>query len=145
MATQRDTVERFRDATTANLHPAARDAFTELAIDLQAQFEKGTTKTSFRLFEGYRSPIRQNYLFNQEPKVTHARAWESAHNFGLACDFVAYIYVGGQWQWSWDDAEDWPFLKKRAEIFGLTVPITWDRGHVEHPKWRRDGPIFRNA
>ena len=145
MLTYLQVAERHRDATTANLHPAARDAFMELAVDLSNQFEKANTPTSFRLFEGYRSPIRQNYLFNQEPKVTQAGPWESAHNFGLACDFVPFIFRDKVWQWSWADDEDWPFLEKRAAVFGLLVPITWDRGHVEHPKWRRDGAVMRNA
>lgn len=132
------------DRDTRNLHPIARDAFSELAVDLHDQFEREATKTNFRLFEGYRSPQRQAYLFNQTPKVTHADAWTSAHNYGLAADFVPYVFTDGKWQWSWDESHDWNFLHQRANLFGLNAPLTWDRGHVEHPKWKEDGAIFRN-
>lgn len=132
------------DRDTKNLHPIARDAFMELAIDLSDQYAKENTKTNFKLFEGYRSPQRQNYLFYGTPQVTKAHAWTSAHNYGLACDFVPYLYEDGSYRYSWDETHDWPFLKKRAAIFGLIVPITWDRGHVEHPKWKEDGALFRN-
>lgn len=137
-------IERYIDRDIRNLHPAARDAFSELAVDLSNQFERKATRTAFRLFEGYRSPARQNYLFNQTPQVTKAHAWTSAHNYGLACDFVAWVFEDGVWQWSWESHHDWAFLKQRAAIFGLTVPITWDIGHVEHPAWKEHGALLRN-
>lgn len=132
------------DRQIGNLHPVAQDAFRELAVDLSNQFSSDNTKTNFRLFEGYRSPQRQAYLFTQEPPVTKAGAWQSAHNYGLACDFVPYMFIDGQWMWHWGENEDWKFLKARAAIFGLHVPITWDRGHVEHQAWKDHGSTFRN-
>jgi peptidoglycan L-alanyl-D-glutamate endopeptidase CwlK len=57
------------------------------------------------LFEGYRSPERQNYLWEQgrtrEGKiVTHSSAWNSWHQYGLAADLVGKI--NGKWDWSLD-------------------------------------------
>ena len=82
-----------RDMTL--LHPIAANAFQELAIDLQNQFEAGSTPTPFRAFEGYRSPSRQLALLQAVPPVTKARPWRSAHQYGLAVDFVPYVPSGG--------------------------------------------------
>lgn len=117
------------------LHPVARDAFIELAADLEQQFESGRVAHKFVVFESYRSPVRQNELYNQtNPRVTQVRAWGSSHQFGLAVDFVGLDEKG---LYSWAESNNWDFLKKRAEVFGLRVPIAWDRGHVEHPFWRK--------
>jgi peptidoglycan L-alanyl-D-glutamate endopeptidase CwlK len=60
---------------------------------------------SVDLFEGYRSPERQDWLYAQgrsrEGKiVTHAKAWQSWHQYGLAADIVGK--VNGKWDWSID-------------------------------------------
>lgn len=112
------------------LHPKARGHFEALAAWLDDQYAAGLTPTAFKPFEGYRSPERQNYLFTVE-KTTKARAFQSAHQYGLAVDFVPQ--VGGKW--SWDDNHDWEHLKFGAVQRGLMVPIKWDRAHVEHPIW----------
>lgn len=109
------------------LHPKVRNQFQELGNYLHGSALK------FRLFEGYRSPIRQNYLFNQRPPVTKAKAWESAHNFGMAADFVWF----DRGEWSWDDEHPWDELRKAAKMFRLDVPISWDRGHVEAIGWQQ--------
>lgn len=120
------------------LHPKARAQFEALTDACLKEF-KGTDGIMLNIFESYRSPVRQAYLFNQVPKVTKAEPWESAHNYGLASDYVFRIYRDSQWQWSWEDDLPWPTLRKLAEAQGLLVPITWDRGHVEHPLWRKIG------
>lgn len=114
------------------LHPIFRGAVEELLIDLDTQFRRGKTKSQFRLFEGYRSPQRQAELLAKKPPVTKAGPWESAHQYGLAADIVASS--GGLW--SWHEKEDWDFLAERARIHGLSVPIPWDRPHVQHPRFR---------
>jgi len=58
-----------------------------------------------RLFEGFRSPDRQRWLFAQGRSrtgsiVTYARAGQSWHQFGVACDAVGY--VNGHYDWSID-------------------------------------------
>lgn len=81
------------------LHPVFRAAvqatLAELALD--------PVPAPFRLFEGYRSPERQAHLYAQGRTdrgtvVTHAKPWESYHQYGLGADFV--LWVGGTWSWS---------------------------------------------
>lgn len=113
------------------LHPLAREPFQKMLDELERAFEAGATNTDFIPFETYRSPERQIELYRQQPPVTKVREWGSAHQFGLAVDFVANDDD------PWDDDHDWAFLKKVAEKHGLTVPISWDLGHVEHPLYRQ--------
>lgn len=113
-----------------SLHPKAREVFALLTHRLEQGYRAGATKTLFKPFEGYRSPERQDYLFTVE-KTTRARGWQSAHNYGLAVDFVAY----NDGSWSWEGSEDWDFLREAATNCGLMCTISWDRPHVEHPIW----------
>lgn len=88
-------------------------------------------------FEGYRSPMRQNYLFSLGTKITKARAWQSAHQYGLAVDFAGLriendLIVPNSWSWDVNESL-WPKLKREAALSGLDIPIQWDRGHVIHP------------
>lgn len=108
--------------------------------------ETGRTKTRFEIFETYRDPVRQASLLGKG--TSKAGPFQSAHQFGLACDIVPHldnreanelasrigeaVFPG----WSWHSSHDYSFLAKAAEEHGLTVPISWDRCHVEHPKWR---------
>ncbi len=60
-----------------------------------------------KVFEAWRSPERQQFLFEQgrtRPggKVTFSRAWESYHQYGLAVDIVGF--VDGSWTWDLPDA-----------------------------------------
>ena len=89
----------------------------------------------FQPFEGLRLPMRQYHLFTVA-KTTKARPWQSAHQYGLAVDFACRKVdnkklVG----WYWPEEADWEFLSRLAANSGLRIPIKWDRGHVEHPKW----------
>lgn len=87
------------------------------------------------MFEGYRSPMRQDWLYSSGrtragKKVTYARAWESFHNFGLSFDPV--FFDGRVWSWEgpWDKVhaifhehgfETLDFEKSHVEITaGLT-------------------------
>lgn len=112
------------------LHPKARPHFAGLADWMVDQHKAGLTPTLFKPFEGYRSPERQEYLFSVE-KTTKARAFQSAHNYGLAVDFVPFV----DGKWSWDENHDWGHLDYGARQRGLFRPIKWDRPHVEHPIW----------
>lgn len=70
------------------MHPKCASRFIELSTALQKN-------TPFRVFETYRNPIRQNYLYHGKPQVTKANAWQSAHQYKVAADFVGY--VDGMW------------------------------------------------
>ena len=124
-------------------HPKAVARFTALANDLIRAYEAGETKTLFKVFETYRDPFRQADLITK--RVTKAGPFQSAHQYGLAVDYVPFIdsddaarlsdltgerhFVG----WNWHSTHDYRFLATRAKHFQLTVPITWDPCHVQHP------------
>ena len=105
--------------------PCARQAFIELSASLAHD-------TPFLLFEGYRSPTEQDLAYRRN--ASKAQAMESAHQYGLAGDFVPFI--DGNWRWDQPD-ELWTTLTVRASEFGLLTSISWDRPHVEHPAWKR--------
>lgn len=83
-----------------------------------------------RIFECYRHPARQDSLYTQG--ASKARAWHSAHQYGLAADFAGY-YADEQ-HWTWDLPETmWDQLTHFANDLRLSRPISWDKGHIEHP------------
>lgn len=153
----------FRGIAWQDLHPIGRLQFVKLAETLTLAYTGGATKTWFRPHMGYRSPVVQDGLYAQgrtKPgaKVTNAQGWESAHQYGLAVDFVPWQTMQHplseeqvqaiqdlgialadspepKGRFIWTEGADWKFLKSRAEMHGLTVPIKWDRPHVEHPAW----------
>lgn len=114
------------------MHPKAREVFGLLTHRLEQGFTGGFTTSWFRPFEGYRAPEDQTALVRRG--VSKAGPWQSAHNYGLAVDFVAWD--ADKQAWSWAEEEDWKFLKEAAIGCGLVHPISWDRPHVEHPIWR---------
>lgn len=111
------------------VHPIALPLFIQLSARLQGGFNDGSTKTQFMVFETYRTPERQNELFQK--KKTKARAWQSAHQYGLGIDLVPF----DKGQWSWAEDHDYAYLKFQAEQLGLLVPVVWDRCHIQHPAW----------
>ena len=118
-----------------DLHPVCRGAFALLQVRLLAAYEAGGIRNRFMMFTGYRSPSEQDGLYAQGrtrvgAKVTNAPAWTSAHQFGLAVDFVPHDPGRG---WHWDDDADWKGLKALAHDRGLKNDLSWDRPHVWHP------------
>jgi peptidoglycan L-alanyl-D-glutamate endopeptidase CwlK len=89
----------------------------------------------FRPFEGFRTPERQDWLYQQGRSrpgaiVTKARAWESYHQYGLAVDMV--LHIDGAW--SWDVAgsrlAQWNRMISLAQAQGLE-PLTWELPHLQ--------------
>lgn len=109
------------------LHPLVIPVYTKLADELVRSHKRGETRTLFKVFETYRHPQRQAEVL----AAGHSKAgpFSSAHQYGLAVDFVPFI-AG---RWSWDNSHDYEFLAKTAENMGLGVPYDWDKVHVEHP------------
>ena len=66
--------------------------------------------------------------------VSKAKPWQSAHNYGLAVDFVGWNLSAG-WNWLPADHNDWKVIGDIANNLGLLRPIAWDKPHVEHPLW----------
>lgn len=113
------------------LHYKFRTPLIGLLENLARAYQTGRTKSRFKLFEGFRSPMRQDALFEQGS--TKARAWQSAHQYGLAADVV--VLDGSTW--SWKPEHDWRFLKLEAQRIGLSVPIENDRCHVQSMVWQK--------
>lgn len=66
------------------------------------------------VFEGYRSPVRQDALYMLGRTVpgaivTRSKAWQSWHQFGCAVD-IAYMIKG---RWTWKDCD----FDKPAQYF----------------------------
>jgi len=120
-----------------NLHPRCMQKFRKLAEYLKRAHEEGDTRFEFRPFEGLRTPIKQEELFRQRPPVTHVGAWHSAHQYGLAVDFVPY---NGS-SWSWAETNEWQFLADAAHQCGLRRPFLWDKAHIEDPLWDELRPL----
>lgn len=133
----------IRDLTL--LHPKFRRAAMLLDQDCRRAYETGITQTSFKVFETFRNPSRQNDLFAKG--ASKARQFSSAHQLGMAVDMVPYLSpqeaseLGERIDervlpgWNWHSSHDYAFLKKAAEARGLARPLDWDLVHIEHPQW----------
>lgn len=114
-----------RNVQIADLHPIWREEVHAFLAEVANMTDH------FMLFEGYRSPQRQDELYNERPKVTHAYRWQSAHQYGLAIDVVPY-------PWSWSDQHDWEGMRQLAmRKYGFLCPLVWDKPHIEHAQFHR--------
>ncbi|MGB8819466.1 MAG: glycosyl hydrolase 108 family protein [Rhizobiaceae bacterium] len=120
-----DTIRR----DLSELHPAIRDKVQAVLAQLAKE------KIPFKVFEAFRLPSRQRFLFNQGRKtagsiVTFQDAWGSFHQYGLAADFVLFENGG----FSWDDkgakAAWWSRLHEIGAIHGL-VPVKFEKPHLQ--------------
>jgi peptidoglycan L-alanyl-D-glutamate endopeptidase CwlK len=80
-------------------------------------------------FETYRSPERQQALYNQGrsipgKKVTNAKPWQSFHQYGLAVDLVYKVKN----RWVWDADYDKPSSIMQQHSF---EPIDFERVHFQ--------------
>lgn len=122
---------QVRTSDLGLLHPLAVKAFRSLDASLKSLAVRGDIPFEFRVFETYRTPQRQQFVHEQG--TSRARQYQSAHQFGLAVDFVPWTKERG---FFWDtDLALYSFLKNEATRHGLEVPLSWDRCHVEHPLW----------
>lgn len=113
------------------VHRKAREPFRQLTRSLAEGYNLGRLPVLFKPFETYRTPMRQ---LNLQVGATNASEYQSAHQFGLAVDFVVWT---PNTQWSWDDKHPWHLLRQEAQRFGLDAPIAWDRVHIEHPLFKQ--------
>lgn len=99
------------------------------------------TAFSLRILETYRSPERQNSLWAlgrtipDTKKVTFKRAYQSMHQYGLACDFVVDTNPDKPGiQDPYSDQIDWPLLGNIGTKYGLEWGGAWlakDMGHFQ--------------
>ena len=87
------------------------------------------------LVEGYRSPERQNKLAGLDKVVTHARAFQSKHQFGLAADLAplrnGHVVISEKDPWAMGAYQA---MGEEAEALGLGWGGRFsfqDYGHVE--------------
>ena len=121
--------ETVRNVDPACLHPVFRQKAQELLGRLAAE------NIPFRLFEGFRSPERQQYLYAQGrtrpgPIVTRAQPWTSYHQYGLAGDFV--LFENGAWSWETAGASARYWL--RLQAFGKQIgldPLSFELPHLQ--------------
>lgn len=98
------------------------------------------------LFEGYRSPDRQDWLYDQGRTrpgkvITNARAWQSWHQFGLAADIVGRTQ--GKWDWSIDydritvimNRHGFESLKFEKPHFQITGGLTFREAKLLHDRF----------
>lgn len=120
------------------LHPKFKGQFIALEKALISAHEAHVTETLFKVFETFRSFERQEHLFSIG--TTKARGGQSAHNFGLAVDFVPFVNDGRNGTYSWSSHHDWKFLKDMAAQHGLSNQswsLRWDKPHVQVAGWRQ--------
>ncbi|UCF90750.1 MAG: D-alanyl-D-alanine carboxypeptidase family protein [Desulfobacterales bacterium] len=118
-----------RDRDFDHLHPTFRSKLSVLADKLASE------GMPFRIFEGLRSPQRQQYLFDQGRTrpgniVTNARPWTSNHQYGLAADLV--LFENGSWSWDTSGPKKgwWNRLHELARAQGLE-PLSWELPHIQ--------------
>lgn len=121
--------EPKRNSDPACLHPVFRQKAAELLEILAGE------QIPFRLFEGYRSPERQQYLYAQGRTrpgkiVTKAGPWTSYHQYGMAGDFV--LFENGRWSWdaSGPKARKWQRLQEVGKQLGLE-PLSFEAPHLQ--------------
>lgn len=107
----------------------------------------GARGVQMTLVEGYRSPERQEMLAAEQVRVTHARGFESRHQYGLAVDLAPL--VDGRPLVSERDgraAAAYRVLGEEAEAMGLVWGGRWsfrDFMHVEAPGVIRENMAAR--
>ena len=144
------TIDRIYKA-----HPLIREELVSFYNECNNKLPKGVR---LRFSSVYRSPVEQTALYNQKPKVTNAKAFQSLHNYGIAFDYVILLdkdnngtfesiewdikneyhlivinyfkSKGYEWGGDWKRFKDYPHFQKS---FGLTwqkLKERLDLGHV---------------
>lgn len=128
--------EDQRSADVALLHPAIRQSVQDVQQQLNSE------GFDFHIFEAYRSPQRQAYLYAQGRTrpggiVTYAKSWTSYHQYGLAVDFV--LKTNGNWDWSSSGpkAQAWKRLHEVGRAHGLE-PLNFEEPHLQMAGLRID-------
>lgn len=103
------------------------------------------------VFEAYRSPARQDHLWQigrdgtKAKKVTDAKAWQSNHQYGLAVD-LAFLPRPRAWHWPKSDDPIWDKVQEVMERFGFES-LKWERPHFEITagiKWSEAKRIYQD-
>ncbi len=132
------TIERIKEA-----HPLLRDSLLEQYKEANNLLGKGAR---LRFAYVYRSNALQDKLYNQRPKVTNAKGWQSIHNYGLAFDIVLLYDNDGNGTFeeaSWSMIRDFDNDSKSdwMEIVNYFKSKGWEHGG----DWKsfKDQPHFQ--
>ena len=126
------TIERIQKA-----HPIIRKELEALYIECNNLLPKGVR---LRFSSVFRSVTEQNALFNQRPKVTNARGFQSIHNYGLAFDVVILLDKDNNGTF---EAIDWDINSK---YFKSVVAFFKSKGFAHGGDWKwKDFPHFEKA
>lgn len=111
------------------LHPTFRASVQEVLHQLFLD------RLPFRVFESFRSPARQAYLYAQGrtrpgKRVTNAQPWQSMHQYGLAVDFALFINGGWSWREDGEYAGAWDHLREVGEFYGMRG-LEWEKPHLQ--------------
>ncbi len=122
--------ETSRQQDLAVLHPVIRESVKRVQQQLDDE------KLPFKVFEAFRAPERQRFLYRQGRDlpgdiVTKAKPWGSYHQYGLAVDFV--LFVSGSWSWkdTGQYAKMWQRLHAIGRQHGLE-PLSWESPHLQY-------------
>lgn len=141
MALDKITVEKIK-----TLHPKIRNEVLELYSHVNEKLlGKGVR---LRFAYAYRSPEEQNQLFNQKPKVTNAKAWQSIHQYGLAFDIVLLYDLDNDGNFetaSWDIKKD--FDKDGIADWMEVTNYFKSKGYEWGGDWKsfKDAPHFQKV
>lgn len=141
MALDKITVEKIK-----TLHPKIRNEVLELYSHVNEKLlGKGVR---LRFAYTYRSPEEQNQLFNQKPKVTNAKAWQSIHQYGLAFDIVLLYDLDNDGNFetaSWDIKKD--FDKDGIADWMEVTNYFKSKGYEWGGDWKsfKDAPHFQKV
>lgn len=120
-----------RDVDLNRLHPIIRDKVIKVQNDLANQ------NIPIRIFEAYREPERQAYLYAQGRTiggaiVTNCKPWQSYHQYGLAVDFV--LFLNNTWSWSSSEKNNkhWQAYHEIARAHGLETSSS-ETPHIQCP------------
>lgn len=119
-----------RETVVAHLHPTMQSRHGEMAVLVHRR------QLPFEPYEMWRSPRRQVELYarGRVPSVpgghaTYERAWQSAHQYGLAVDWVGWV----DGRWSWSDSLPWKELHECARVARLEPLEAVEMPHVQMP------------
>lgn len=141
MALDKITVEKIK-----TLHPKIRNEVLELYSHVNEKLlGKGVR---LRFTYTYRTPEEQNQLFNQKPKVTNAKAWQSIHQYGLAFDIVLLYDLDNNGTFetaSWDMNKD--FDKDKIADWMEVTNYFKSKGYEWGGDWQKfpDYPHFQKT
>ena len=127
------TIDRIKTA-----HPKIKDELNVYYTECNNMLPKGVR---LRFSHVYRSPKEQDALFNQKPKVTNAKGWQSIHNYGLAFDYVILLDKDNNGTF---ESVDWDVDN---EYHKIVISYFKSKGYEWGGDWRKfpDYPHFQKS